>query len=138
MAWNSPKTWAFGEVLTSSDMNTYVRDNTIDLDTRVNNVAVSVATASTDNVAIVFDTDRIITRSAAGTVTFSGSSYTAGKSATVRIVAGAAQRTLNFPAGWKFISAKPTAIAASKTGVLAVTSFGTAEADCVAAWSVEL
>jgi hypothetical protein len=35
MAWTSPKTWAFGEVLTSTDMNTYVRDNTDDLDTRV-------------------------------------------------------------------------------------------------------
>jgi hypothetical protein len=28
MAWTSPKTWSFGEVLTSTDMNTYVRDNT--------------------------------------------------------------------------------------------------------------
>jgi hypothetical protein len=28
MAWTSPKTWAFGEVLTSTDMNVYVRDNT--------------------------------------------------------------------------------------------------------------
>jgi hypothetical protein len=27
MAWTSPKTWSFGEVLTSTDMNTYVRDN---------------------------------------------------------------------------------------------------------------
>jgi hypothetical protein len=28
MSWTTPKTWATGEVLTSSDMNTYVRDNT--------------------------------------------------------------------------------------------------------------
>ena len=28
MAWTSPKTWSVGEVLTSTDMNTYVRDNT--------------------------------------------------------------------------------------------------------------
>ena len=28
MAWTNPKTWSFGEVLTSTDMNTYVRDNT--------------------------------------------------------------------------------------------------------------
>lgn len=27
MAWTSPKTWSVGEVLTASDMNTYVRDN---------------------------------------------------------------------------------------------------------------
>jgi hypothetical protein len=28
VAWTSPKTWSFGEILTSTDMNTYVRDNT--------------------------------------------------------------------------------------------------------------
>lgn len=27
-SWTSPKTWAVGDVLTASDMNTYVRDNT--------------------------------------------------------------------------------------------------------------
>lgn len=27
MAWTSPKTWVVGDVLTASDMNTYVRDN---------------------------------------------------------------------------------------------------------------
>ena len=31
MAWTAPKTWSVGEVLTSSDMNTYVSDNTADL-----------------------------------------------------------------------------------------------------------
>lgn len=29
MAWTSPKTWAVGDVLSASDMNTYVRDNAI-------------------------------------------------------------------------------------------------------------
>lgn len=27
-SWTSPKTWAVGDLLTASDMNTYVRDNT--------------------------------------------------------------------------------------------------------------
>lgn len=31
MAWTTPKTWSVGEVLTSSDMNTYVSNNTADL-----------------------------------------------------------------------------------------------------------
>ena len=31
MAWTNPKTWSFGEILTSTDMNTYVRDNTLAL-----------------------------------------------------------------------------------------------------------
>lgn len=28
MSWTTPKTWASGDILTASDMNTYVRDNT--------------------------------------------------------------------------------------------------------------
>jgi hypothetical protein len=35
VAFVTPKTWSFGEVLTSTDMNLYVRDNTADLDARV-------------------------------------------------------------------------------------------------------
>jgi hypothetical protein len=31
MAWTNPKTWTVGEILTSADMNTYVRDNTLQL-----------------------------------------------------------------------------------------------------------
>ena len=33
MAWNTPKTWGVGDILTASDMNTYVRDNTDYLNT---------------------------------------------------------------------------------------------------------
>lgn len=35
MAWTDPKTWAIGEELRSADLNTYVRDNSADLDARV-------------------------------------------------------------------------------------------------------
>lgn len=35
MTWTSPKTWVVSDVLTASDMNTYVRDNTSDLNTRL-------------------------------------------------------------------------------------------------------
>jgi hypothetical protein len=31
VSFTTPKTWSFGEVLTSTDMNTYVRDNTVAL-----------------------------------------------------------------------------------------------------------
>jgi hypothetical protein len=31
VAFTTPKTWSFGEILTSTDMNTYVRDNTVAL-----------------------------------------------------------------------------------------------------------
>lgn len=35
MAWTTPRTWVAGEVVTASIMNTHVRDNLSDLDTRV-------------------------------------------------------------------------------------------------------
>ena len=102
-----------------------------------NGVGPVFTSVGSNAVAIAFDVERVLTRSATGTVTFTGSSYTAGVSASVRIVAGGASRSLVFPAGWKFVSFKPTSIAANKTAVLAVTSFGTTEGDCVAAWAVE-
>jgi hypothetical protein len=95
------------------------------------------STAATNSVNIDLSVDRVITRTATGTVAFTGSAYAAGKSASVRVVAGASSRSLTFPAGWKFVSLKPTTLAANKVGVLAVTSFGTAEADVVCAFAAE-
>lgn len=34
MSWTAPRTWVTGEVVTSSEMNTHVRDNELDLDAR--------------------------------------------------------------------------------------------------------
>jgi hypothetical protein len=86
---------------------------------------------------VSFDQDRIINREATGTVTFTGSNYTAGKSATVRINPGGGARSLVFPAGWRFVSFKPTSLAANKIGVLTVTAFSTSEAGVVAAFAAE-
>jgi hypothetical protein len=72
-----------------------------------------------------------------GNVTYTGSNYAAGASVTVRVVNGGTLRTLAFPSGWVFVGEKPDDIGASKTGILTVTSFGTVEGDCVAAWAVE-
>jgi hypothetical protein len=96
-------------------------------------VAFSVATSNA--IGINFSQDRIITRSASGNVSFTGSNYTAGKSATVRIVAGGANRNLTFPSTWKFVSFKPQNLQAGSTGILTVTSFGTSESEVVAAWA---
>ena len=72
-----------------------------------------------------------------GNVTFSDSNLTAGKRAVIRIVAGAASRTLVFP-GWKFVGgAAPTSIAANKTALLSLNYFGTIDADGVAEYKVE-
>ena len=46
MAFTTPKTWSFGEILTSTDMNTYVRDNTLFLSNRQGFTASAVITAT--------------------------------------------------------------------------------------------
>ena len=65
MAWNNPKTWASGNVLTASDMNTYVRDNTLYLYAQsgssptcrvYNNAAISIPNNSTT--ALTFNSER--------------------------------------------------------------------------------
>lgn len=77
------------------------------------------------------------TISLTGDLTFTTSNLATGRTVVIRIIADASQRTLTFPAGWKFLGTKPANIAASKTGVLSLTFFGTTDADCVAAWGVQ-
>lgn len=45
--------------------------------------------------------------------------------------------TLAFPATWKFVGTKPTSIAATKTGLLVLRSYGTTQANIVAHYVVE-
>jgi len=106
--------------------------------TYASNYDVALTTAGSDTVALNFSGDTgLYTRSAAGTVTFTASNYRAGAIKTVRVIAGGSSRTLTFPNDWVFVGAKPASIASGKTGILTVTSFGTTEADCVAAWAVQ-
>ncbi len=72
-----------------------------------------------------------------GNITYTASNYAAGRNVTIRVKNGGTQRTLTFPTNWVFLGTKPANIAASKTGVLSLTSFGTVEADVVAAWAVQ-
>lgn len=131
-----PKTFTGGERLFAGDLN----DNFNDLDGRtvtLEEAGLIVETAGSNAVNLDFSADRLVNRVPTGTVAVTGSNYTAGKSVTLRISNGGTNRNITFPANWKFVSFKPTSIAANKTGVLAVTSFGTAEADCVAAFAAE-
>jgi hypothetical protein len=131
-----PKTFTGGERLFAEDLN----DNFNSLDSRataLESAGLVVETAGSDSVALNFADDRLVTREATGDITVTGASYTAGKSVTLRVVADASSRNISFPANWKFVSFKPTSIAASKTGILAATSFGVTDADVVAAWAVE-
>jgi len=127
------KVFTPGERLFAADLN----DNFDFLEAAVDNAGPAFDTAGSDTVNLNFDKERILTRAAAGAVTFTGSNYTAGRSVTVRVVAGASSRDLTFPADWKFVSFKPATLAANKTGVLAVTAFGSSAAECVAAWAAE-
>ena len=94
----------------------------------------SVASTTT---ALNFATETFKTISIAAATTFTASNYSAGRTVTVRVTSDATQRALTFPTGWVFVGTRPTAIAASKTGILTITSFGTTEANCVAAWAVQ-
>jgi hypothetical protein len=105
-----------------------------------NNVAINVTALATSG-TIDLDFNGAGYRTMAnitGTTTFTASNYSAGETVTVRIINGSASttRTINFPAGWVFVGPEPTNIAPLKTGILTITSFGTTEADCVAAWAV--
>lgn len=73
------------------------------------------------------------------TVTFTGSNYAAGRTVTIRVdnAINTVKKELVFPSGWVFVGRKPTAILAGKVGVLSIVSFGTTEAECVAAWAVQ-
>lgn len=55
MAWTAPKTWALGELLTSSDLNTYIRDNNLFLFDSLPKVAIiaDVKSSGTDGGASV-------------------------------------------------------------------------------------
>jgi hypothetical protein len=87
--------------------------------------------------ALDFATETFKTISITGTTTFTASNYAAGRTITVRLTTGLAGQTIGFPAGWVFVGTRPTAIANNKTGILTITSFGTTEAACVAAWAVQ-
>ena len=77
------------------------------------------------------------TISLTGPLAFTTSNRASGRTVTLRLICDGTARALTFPAGWVFIGTKPSTIAASKTAVLSLTFFGTAEADCVAAYGVQ-
>jgi len=59
-----------------------------------------------------------------------------GRTVTLILTCDATPRDLTVPAGWRW-SVKPTQIAASKWGVLSLTSVGTTDGECIAVWWVQ-
>ena len=117
----------------------------------VTTAAVDVAGNNIDNVqnvihdisamsgtAINFDNDQVETMGFSATLTLTTSNRAIGRSKTLKMsnTSGSTQ-TLNFPAGWIFVGAKPTDIAGNKTAILTCTCFGTADTDIVSAYAVE-
>lgn len=97
----------------------------------------AITYATTVNLDLAALDGQYRTISLTGDLTLTASNLAAGRTTVIRIIADASQRTLTFPADWKFLGTKPANIAASKTGVLSLTFFGTADSDCVAAWGVQ-
>lgn len=73
-----------------------------------------------------------------GNVTFSATGHLFGAYLIVRIVCDGTNRTLGFPAGWKFVGgAAPATINAGKTALLQLWCFGVNDAEVVAQYAVE-
>lgn len=103
------------------------------------NYDVSISVEASNSIALNFSGGTgIHTRAMTGDITFTASNYRAGATKTLFVTSDSSIRNLTFPSGWVWVSPKPSTIAASKTGVLTVTSLGTAEANAVASWAVQV
>lgn len=73
-----------------------------------------------------------------GNLTFTGSSYQAATELNIRITeTGGAVRTLTFPSGWIWYTSKPSTLAANKSGLLNLISYGTTEGNVAARYWVQ-
>lgn len=92
--------------------------------------------AATTN--IDFNADKIRTLTLSGNVTLTTSNKVAGREKIIRLIAGAADRTLSFPAGWKWIgNTMPATIVNGKTAILSLYCFGPNDTDIIATYSIE-
>ena len=82
-------------------------------------------------------TNAIQTKSISSNTTFTGSTYSAGKTISLFLTTDGTERDLAFPSGWIFQGSKPSSQAASKVGTLTLTCASTTEASVRAAYAVE-
>jgi hypothetical protein len=100
-------------------------------------VGSSLGTSGTVNLDMASLHGTYQTISLAGAITFTTSNRVAGRTVTVRLVAGGSARTLTFPS-WVFVGAiAPASLAANKTAVFTVTFFDTTDASGVAAYAAQ-
>jgi hypothetical protein len=122
-----------------SDGAVYTFASTADVDTRLPITADTDTITYASSVALDMSSlnGKFRTISLTDNLELTTSNRATGRGVTLRLIADSTTRTLTFPAGWKFMGAKPANIAASKVGMLTVLFFGTADTDAVAAWGVE-
>ena len=78
------------------------------------------------------------TVSLTGDVTFTTSNLVAGANIIVRVICDGTPRNFTFPGGWTFVgAAAPASIAAGKTALLTLRSFGTADSAVIAQYAVQ-
>lgn len=116
-------------VLQSFSAGIDVVGNNID---NIQNLIHDVSTSGTD---IDFTEDELQTISISANTTFTTTNRVLGKSKTLKITTDGTLRTFTFP-GWDWVSVIPANQAASKDGYLTLTSYGTTDADIVAAYQV--
>lgn len=86
-------------------------------------------------VTLDFDaTTTVNALSLTGNVTFATSNLATNRTYRVKITGVATNATPTFPA-WKFLGGAPTVITATKTGMLSLESWGSADADVVATYA---
>ena len=104
------------------------------------NYDVVVTAVASDTINLNFTSGSgILTRTnPAGTITISGLNYKAGSTQTLFITNGLSPVSLSFLPNWIWVGSKPTSLAASKTGVLTVTSLGTSDTQAVASWVAQV
>lgn len=103
----------------------------------VDNILNLIHDLSTSGTDIDFGEEELQEISISANTTFTGTGYAIGKSKSVKITTDGTLRTLTFPSGWVFVGTKPADQAASKTGILSLTSFTAAEAGVVCSYAVE-
>lgn len=103
------------------------------------NYQVGVVEESNNIIDLVFSAGAgYMTRSVTGPVTISGYEYIPGVTKTLRLASSSsANQTLTVPDNWIFVGVKPASISANRVGILTVTSFGTTDLECVAAYTEE-
>jgi hypothetical protein len=109
------------------------------------NVAMDVCHINTDtltyggttNIDMSSSVKTSCTVSLTGNITFTTSNKASGRTKHVRIICDGTARTFTFPA-WVWIGNAPTTIAASKTAVLVLMCYGSADTDIVAQYGVQV